>query len=256
MSSAFKSIVSGVLLAVSFQTAEAHCLVFRSKWVSAKRSSDSSAAESRSDLAPPTTSLLMIVDLEKEYQRWDWNSDPALNTSTDSIWIDEGSVKTFSVISFKSPNSKSNSGWTKFAFFKSASYFYVFSVDIQDFGLSGYDYGSMSASGPCTPTAVNIGGGDRFIRVPVDFTTIQNRADSGNFKTNIGNFSVDLVLTKAVNDYLYQNSFISASGSSVSTGVPGGIYDTSTSVSAVIAKAKAYLSNTYLPGAGYTRVSP
>ncbi len=195
----------------------------------------------------------MVVDLEKEYQQRNWHPDPALNTKTDSIVIDEGASKTFDFTSGKSPYSVADSGWTKFGFFKSGSYFYLFHVGTEDFGLWGLDYGSLTASGPCTSSPVNIGGANRSIRVPLDFSATQHRADHGNFKTNIVNVSVDLVITKAVNDHLYQQGAISGSGSATTGGVPGGVYDTTSVVSEVSAKARDYLINTYLPGAGYTR---
>lgn len=253
MNAMLKSYIAAFLLLVFVRPADAHCLVFRCKGVLSKRSSATSAGDLRTEEGSQSSSILLVVDLEKEYCQWNWNSDPALNTQTDTIVIDGGSTKTFDFGSGKELYSKSESGWTKFGFFKSGSYFYLFNVDQADFGLWGLDYGSVTASGPCTSSPVNIGGANRFMRVPMDFSASQNRADNGIFKTNTFNVSVDLVMTQAVNNHLYQEGLILASGSSTQSGVSGGVYDTASVVSQVIAKAKNYLCNTYLPGAGYTR---
>ncbi len=253
MNATLNSFMAAFLLLLFVQPADAHCLVFRCKSVLGKRSSATSAGDLRVAEGPQTSSLLLVVDLEKEYQERNWNPDPALNTKTDSIVIDEGASKTFDFTSGKSPYSKADSGWMKFGFFKSGSYFYLFHVGMEDFGLWGMDYGSLTASGPCTSSPVNIGGANRSIRIPMDFSATQHRADNGIFKTNIVNVSVDLVMTKAVNDHLYQQGAISGSGSATTGGVPGGVYDTTSVVSEASAKAMDYLFSTYLPAAGYTR---
>lgn len=242
----------GLLLAASPQLVQAHCLVFRAQTVSKKASTATSAAD---NIQPSTTSLILVVDIEKEYQTWSWNSNSALSTETNVIRVGEGTTNTFAYGSEKSADATAYFGDSKFGFFKTGGYFYLFSTDSENFGLSGMDYGSLYSSGPCTVNAVNIGGNSRLLRVPLDFTAIQNRADSGQFKTKVLNVSVDLVLTAAVNDYLYANSFITAAGATTTAGVSGSVYDTASTVSQIVGKAKAYLYNTYFPNNGYTQVA-
>lgn len=251
----FEVLLIVIMLAMSVPRAQAHCLVLRARGVSEKRSSETSAAESPTSPAPVTSSLLVFVDLEMEYQRWDWNIDPKLSTAVDSIILDEGSSNSFATRSWSKSYAKAHYGWQKFGFFKSGTYFYYMRVGAQDFGPWGLDAGMMSCSGPCTASEVDIGGGSRRIRVPNDFVAVQTRADAGTFKTNISNVSVDLVLTRAVNDFLLQSGFISATGSERVVGANEGVFDTARNVSVAVAKAVQYLSTTYLPNAGYTRVT-
>ncbi len=141
--------LTSALLTACLPDAQAHCLVLRYNLVSKKESSDSSAAVDNPNRPPPsTTSFLAVIDLEKEFTQWSWNANSSLNTQTEDIWIDDGSPKTFSHGIGKDPNSKASSGWTKFGFFKSGSYFYVFNVDIEDFGYWGFDYGSFPRADP------------------------------------------------------------------------------------------------------------
>jgi|GEM_PF-4067960 len=246
---------SALILGLANQPANAHCLVFRAKLVSIKNSTATKGAVDQ-PLPPSTTSGLFVIDLEKEYQAWNWSADSSKNTYTPTIWIDNGSVKSFGYGSEKDPNSSSYSGITKFGFFDSGQYFYVFSSDSENFGTYGLDYGAMTVSGPCTADSVNIGGNNRSLKIPTDSTAILNRADAGIFKTFIFNMSVDIEMTVATNNYLFSKGYINSAGASSAPGTSGSVYDTTSTTSIVVGLAKTYLYSEYLPNVAHYIFAP
>jgi hypothetical protein len=247
-------LTAALFLSGAPEALHAHCLVLRCKQISAKRSSTTSPA-TEGVVTDGSIYQLFVVDIEKSYQAFSWNANSSLSTLTKTILIDESVPKTVRYGLQKDGTSSAYFEDLHVNFFNAGKYFCLFYSDSEDFGVYGMDYGTISVSGPCEVNATNIGGGDRYIRLPLPLTAVQNRLDNNSFKTGVYNVSVEVAMTKAVNDYLYARGLITATGASTSNGVPGGIFDTAVKVSPVLGTAKDYLWNTYLPAGGYTQVS-
>lgn len=153
-------------------------------------------------------SLLALIDLDT-----DFSGVSTSDGSKRSILLDEKpNQKSFKYKEGRSdPSSVNEWEYRKFGFFgKNNSKFYLFSQDFQDFGQFGVDHGATAANGVCNLN-VDIGGGRRS-SVPKDFTATQKRGDGDIFKTNVFSLKYDSTITKAVNNYLSENGFISVKG--------------------------------------------